>query len=86
MTNQPNYTPNVVVQDPRVRKIVGNILAVAVIVLAVVTLVDTQVPAFDIGWVTVPAGGIIAGLFSIFQLAVTSPNIPQSDARANGLN
>lgn len=82
----PSTTPNVVVQDPRVRKVVGNVLAVATVVLAIVIMVDGYVPAFDIAWITTPALGISGGLFSIFQLAVTSPNVPTEAVEARRSN
>jgi ABC-type amino acid transport system permease subunit len=75
-TTEPNYTPNVVVSDPRVRKIVGNTLAVASVILSLATLVDGAIAELDYGNVTGPAAVIIAGIFGIFQIGVTSPNIP----------
>lgn len=72
----PSQTPNVIVSDPRVRKIAGNALGVATLLLAIATLVDGAVVELDYGNVTGPATVIIAGLFSIFQLGVTSPNVP----------
>lgn len=82
--SQPNVTPNVVVSDPRVRKVAGNVLGVASLGLSIATLVDGAIPAIDYAYITGPAAVIIAGLFGIFQLAVTSPNVPDGD-RANGL-
>lgn len=79
----PSVTPNVVVQDPRVRKVAGNVLGVSSLVLSIATLVDGAIPAADYSYVTGPAAVIIAGLFGIFQLAVTSPNVPSD--KANGL-
>lgn len=73
----PSVTPNVIVSDPRVRKIVGNILGVSSLVLSVATLVDGAIPELDYANVTGPAAVIIAGLFGIFQLGVTSPNVPK---------
>jgi ABC-type amino acid transport system permease subunit len=72
----PTETPNVVVANPQVRKIVGNTLAVASVLLSIATLVDGAVAELDYGNVTGPAAVIIAGLFGIFQLGVTSPNVP----------
>ena len=69
-------TPNVRVENPEVRKIVGNILGWAVILLLAVTVVDMNVPALDLAWLTVPAAGSLAGLQSLWQLIVTSPNVP----------
>lgn len=72
----PSATPNVVIQNPAVRKIVGNTLAVASVGLAVATLVDGAIAELDYAYITGPAAVIIAGLFGIFQLGVTSPNVP----------
>lgn len=79
MTNAPlpSETPNVVVENPTVRKVAGNTLAVASLVLAIATLVDGAIAEIDYGNVTGPAAIIIAGLFGIFQLGVTSPNVPK---------
>lgn len=73
----PTQTPNVVVENPHVRKVVGNVLAVASVGLAIATLVDGAIAELDYGFVTGPAAVIIAGLFGIFQLGVTSPNVPK---------
>lgn len=75
-TPLPSNTPNVIVQNPLVRKIAGNVLAVASLVLAIAVLVDGAIEALDYTFVTAPAAVIIGGLFSIFQLTVTSPNVP----------
>jgi hypothetical protein len=73
-----NYTPNAVVENPAVRKIVGNVLAVASVLLSIAVLVDGAIGDIDYGNVTGPAAVIIAGLFGIFQLGVTSPNVPKA--------
>ena len=75
-TPLPTPTPNVIVQNPAVRKVVGNVLGVASVALAIATLVDSAIPALEYGFVTGPAAVIIAGLLGIFQLGVTSPNVP----------
>ena len=72
----PSETPNVIVQNPAVRKVVGNILGVASLVLSIATLVDGAIPDIEYANITGPAAVIITGLFGIFQLAVTSPNVP----------
>lgn len=72
----PSETPNVVVNNPSVRKIVGNSLGVASLLLSIATLVDGAIPDLDYANITGPAAVIIAGLFGIFQLGVTSPNVP----------
>lgn len=81
MTNPtPNtgasLTPNVRVEDPKARKIVGNVLGWATVVLFVFNIVDTNIAELDLTWFTVPANGIIAGLLALWQLIVTSPNVP----------
>jgi ABC-type amino acid transport system permease subunit len=72
----PTETPNVIVQDPRVRKVVGNILGAATLVLSIAALVDGAIAELDYANITGPAAVIIGGLFGIFQLGVTSPNVP----------
>ena len=78
MSHVPNETPNVVVANPTVRKIVGNTLAVASVLLSIAILVDGAVAEIGYANITGPAAIIIAGLFGIFQLGVTSPNIPKA--------
>ncbi len=72
----PSYTPNVIVQNPIVRKVVGNVLAGATLLLSIATLVDGAIAEIDWSAVTGPAAVIAGGLFGIFQLTVTSPNVP----------
>ena len=72
----PTETPNVIVQNPVVRKVVGNLLAGATLLLSIATLVDGAIEQIAYSQITGPAAIIIAGLFGIFQLTVTSPNVP----------
>lgn len=74
----PTETPNVVVANPLVRKIAGNTLAVASLLLAIAVLVDGAILELDYANITGPAAVIITGLFGIFQLSVTSPNVPKA--------
>jgi ABC-type amino acid transport system permease subunit len=74
--NLPTQTPNVVVENPQVRKLIGNVLAVASLLLAIAVLVDGAIEQLDYAYITAPAATIIGGLFGIFQLGVTRPNIP----------
>lgn len=76
MTNTPSTTPNVIVQDPTVRKIVGNTLGAVSLLLSIAVLVDSAIAEIDFANITGPAAVITAGLFGIFQLGVTSPNVP----------
>lgn len=75
----PDVTANVIVQNPVVRKVVGNLLAGATLLLSIATLVDGAIEQINWGDYTGPAAIIVGGLFGIFQLAVTSPNVPSTD-------
>jgi hypothetical protein len=73
---EPTETPNVVVSNPKVRKVANIVLGTAGLVLGTAIVVDGASPAFDI---TAYTGPILAGyvyLASLFQFAVTVPNIP----------
>jgi hypothetical protein len=72
----PSESANVIIQNPTVRKVAGNTLGAASLVLSVAVLVDGAVAAIDYSFITGPAAIIVAGLFGIFQLTVTSPNVP----------
>lgn len=76
VNGNPSITPNVVLENPAIRKAVGNVLGVASVLLSIAVLVDGAIGELDYGNVTGPAAVIIAGLFGIFQLRVTSPNVP----------
>lgn len=76
MSNVPTETPNVIVQNPVVRKVVGNVLGGATLALSIATLVDGAIEQISYSDITGPAAIIVAGLFGIFQLTVTSPNVP----------
>lgn len=78
-TQIPDVTANVIVQNPVVRKVVGNVLAGATLLLSIATLVDGAIEQLNYGEVTGPAAIIIGGLFGIFQLTVTSPNVPSAE-------
>jgi len=85
MTNDlpvPSPTPNVIVANPIVRKIAGNTLAIATLVLAVATLVDGAIEAINYSAITAPAAIIIGGLLGIFQVSVTGPNVPTENVIA----
>lgn len=72
----PTDTPNVVVSNPRVRKVANIVLGTAGLVLGTAIVVDGASAGFDI---TAYTGPILAGyvyLASAFQIAVTVPNIP----------
>jgi hypothetical protein len=76
--SDPSTTPNVVIGNPAVRKFIGNALGVASLLLSIATLVDGAIAELDFAYITGPTAVIVAGLFGIFQLGVTSPNVPVS--------
>lgn len=73
----PSITPNVRIENPGARKIVGNVLGWASIGLSAAVLVDGAIAEVDYGNVTGPAAVIIAGLFGLYQTLITSPNVPK---------
>ncbi|WP_372984704.1 hypothetical protein [Microbacterium sp.] len=72
----PTQTPNVVVQNPNVRKAAGIILGAAGIILGTAVVVDGATAAFDIAEITTPITAGYLCLSSLFDLAVTVPNVP----------
>lgn len=79
MTNiNPSVTPNVVVQNPLVRKVVGIALGVAALVLPIAGIIDQYAANLDWSAVLIPAGAITLFLGGTFGLTVTVPNIPSA--------
>ncbi|KQQ65691.1 hypothetical protein [Microbacterium sp. Leaf320] len=74
----PTETPNVVVQNPTVRKTAGIVLGAVGIALGTVVVVDGAAPAFDLTEYTGPITAGYLYLSSLFGLAVTVPNVPAS--------
>lgn len=72
----PHYTPNVRIEDPKVRKVVGDTIGWAGVTVTAATIVDAAIPAIDLAAYTVPAAAIILGFLSLFQTLITSPNVP----------
>ncbi|WP_309105013.1 hypothetical protein [Microbacterium sp.] len=77
MNSNPTQTPNVVIENPKARKIAGAVLDVAGLTLAAVIAADAASPAFDVGAVTVPALAVWSVLRAGFGLGVTAPNVPR---------
>lgn len=71
-----SLTPNVVVQNPTVRKVAGVALGAAGLILGTVLVVDGASDAFDVTAFTGPATAGYLYLSSAFGLAVTVPNVP----------
>lgn len=74
----PTETPNVVIENPTVRKVANVVLGAAGLTLGTVLVVDAAAPAFDLAAITGPAAAAYLYLSSAFGLAVTLPNIPRS--------
>lgn len=69
-------TPNVVVSDPRVRKVANIIIGALLVVLPTAGILDGSSTAIDFsGWL-LPAMAVTSFLAGVFNVAVTVPNIP----------
>lgn len=75
-TSTPSQTPNVRIESPKARKIIGNVFGWVSLAIAGTVIVDGAIPAIDLLWFTAPAGTITLGLFGLYQTTVTSPNVP----------
>lgn len=78
MSDLNNLTANVRVSNPTVRRVVGRIFGWAAVALLAAGIVDQAVAAFDIAPVLGTASTIVLGLFGLWQLIVTDPNVPGS--------
>lgn len=84
----PSLTPNVRIENPRARKVVGDTLGWAGVAVTAAAIVDAAVDAADWSYITEPAAAIVVGLFGLYQLLVTSPNVPAPptvEGRGNSL-
>lgn len=71
-----SVTPNVVVTNPKVRKMAQMVLSVVGIVLSSLLVLDGNIPAVDWSpWLS-PSFALYGFLAATFGLAVVSPNIP----------
>jgi uncharacterized membrane protein HdeD (DUF308 family) len=78
-----NFTPNVNIQNPTIRKAVGNVLGVVAILSGATAIVLGFWPELaslpvDIARVLTTVNALVAFFSGIFQIAVTSPNVPTS--------
>jgi hypothetical protein len=76
-TNLPDETPNVVVQNPAVRRVANAVIGVTGLVLGSVIVADLASPAFDLSVYTDPISAVYLYLASGFGLGVTLPNVPR---------
>lgn len=76
-------TPNVVIENPKVRKVLGLALYIIGVVagLAAFVLSGIALP-FDVDFWVAKVTGAVAILSGAFGLGVTLPNIPKGDGQA----
>lgn len=78
MSTIPSTTPNVVIANPKARKIARTVLDVTGAVLGTVVMVDLASDAFDAAMITTP---FLAGwtyLRLVFGVGVDNPNTPSA--------
>lgn len=75
-------TPNVVVQNPSVRKVANVVIGVALIVFPAAAVLDSTSAELDFSQWLVPATAVTSFLAGVFGLAVTTPNVPRGDHAA----
>ncbi len=71
---------NGLISNPTARKVLGNIFAWVTLALLAAGIVDSALPSLDFSSITIPATAIVGGLFALFQLTSTSPNVPTPGA------
>jgi len=72
-----SLTPNVRVENPTVRRVVGRIFGWSAVALLAAGVVDQAIAAFDISQIIGTASTIVLGLFGLWQVIVTDPNVPK---------
>lgn len=73
-------TPNVVIADPRVRRVANWVLGVALIVFPAAAVLDASSSLDFASWL-IPATAVTSFLAGLFQVAVTAPNVPHERGR-----
>lgn len=73
-----SLTPNVVIQNPAVRRIAGWVIGTAAILVPTLIVIDGRADAFDLSAWTDPALAATSFLAGLFQVAVSSPNVPRT--------
>lgn len=73
-----SVTPNVVVTNPKVRKMAQMVLSVVGLVLSSVMVLDSSIPGADWSAYTTPAFALYGFLAATFGLAIITPNIPSN--------
>ena len=70
-------TPNVVVQNPKVRLVANVVLGFALVLIPAAIVLDVNAPALDWSFWTTPAMAVTSFLAGVFGLSVTAPNVPR---------
>lgn len=78
MTNPqfPDHTPNVAIENPKVRKVIRTIIDVIGATAFVAMAVDFAAPDMDIAWITVPVLAGYGAARSVFGFVVDNRNTP----------
>lgn len=80
-SNGPDHradeTPNVVIENPNVRRIITQVMGALGGVIAIASAVDIAAPQFDIHDWTYPFSAGFAVAASYYGIRVTLPNIPK---------
>lgn len=76
-TPTPSETPNVVIADPRVRKVATATIATAGIIIGAASALDLASPELDWSTFTGPAAAVTLFLAGVFGVSVTLPNVPK---------
>ena len=76
-TPTPTQTPNVVIQNPKVRFGANVVIGSLAIVIPTAVVVDLAAPEFDISAYTTPAMAGLLFLAGLFGIVVTTPNVPR---------
>ena len=75
-----NYTPNVSIENPRIRRAVNATLQTLGIIVAAAIAIDGASVDLELSRFTLPAAAGIASLSAAYGLIVTQPNIPRHEA------
>lgn len=82
MTTPTLPSTNGLISNPTARKVLGNIFAWVTLALLAAVVVDGALAAVNFDFITEPTTKIVVGLFALFQITSTSPNVPTPAAVA----
>lgn len=73
----PTQTPNVVIENPSIRKGIRTVVDVLGAAVFVIGAVDAASGAFDLSEILVPAGAAYIAIRTVFGFAVDNTNTPR---------